>query len=82
MLDHITPADVSGEAVSHLLEHGFQPRRTLILSHGFDEEEVSARRGQGHIAPLLEERYGKDGIFMLVDEGSGTTEDVSILFSA
>ncbi|KAI9637962.1 carboxypeptidase s precursor [Dioszegia hungarica] len=63
------------EAITHLLESGWEPRRTVILSHGFDEEEVSARRGQGQIAPLLEERYGKDGIFMLVDEGSGTTED-------
>jgi Gly-Xaa carboxypeptidase len=70
-------ADDLGEAVTHLLQNGFAPRRTLILSHGFDEEEVSARRGQGQIAPVLEERYGKDGIFMLVDEGSGTTEDVS-----
>jgi Gly-Xaa carboxypeptidase len=69
----------AGEAITHLLENGWEPRRTVILSHGFDEEEVSARRGQGQIAPLLEERYGKDGIFMLVDEGSGTTEDVSYI---
>ncbi|OCF45385.1 Gly-Xaa carboxypeptidase [Kwoniella heveanensis CBS 569] len=60
------------EAITHLLELGFQPRRTLILSHGFDEEEVFARKGQGHIAPFLEERYGKDGLLMVIDEGGGT----------
>ncbi|ORY29955.1 carboxypeptidase s precursor [Naematelia encephala] len=63
------------EAITHLLESGFQPRRTVILSHGFDEEEVFARRGQGKIAPFLEERYGKDGLLMVIDEGSGTTDD-------
>jgi Gly-Xaa carboxypeptidase len=43
-----------------------------------DEEEVGARRGQGHIAPLLEERYGKNGLLMLVDEGGGNDDDVSL----
>ena len=66
-----------GEAVTHLLENGFKPKRTLILSHGFDEEEVFARRGQGHIAPFLEERYGKDGLLMVIDEGAGVENDVS-----
>jgi len=50
----------------------------LILSHGFDEEEVFARRGQGTIAPFLEKRYGKDGILMVIDEGSGTDDDVCL----
>lgn len=68
-----------GESISHLLASGFKPRRTLIFSHGFDEEEVFARRGQGTIAPFLEKRYGKDGILMVIDEGSGTSDDVSHL---
>ncbi|AAW41637.1 hypothetical protein CNBB1280 [Cryptococcus deneoformans B-3501A] len=63
------------EAITHLLENGFTPRRTIILSHGNDEEEVFARRGQGQIAPLLEKRYGKDGLLMVIDEGSGTEDD-------
>lgn len=67
----------TGEAITYLLEAGFQPRRTLILSHGFDEEEVFARRGQGQIAPLLEERYGKNGLLMVIDEGTGTEDNVS-----
>ena len=69
---------MSGESITHLLENGFEPRRTLILSHGFDEEEVFARRGQGHIAPLLEERYGKDGLLMVIDEGGEWSDDVSV----
>lgn len=75
----MSSADISclGEAINHLLSNGFEPRRTLIFSHGFDEEEVFARRGQGTIAPFLEERYGNDGILMVIDEGSGTSNDVS-----
>ncbi|WWC89786.1 uncharacterized protein L201_004712 [Kwoniella dendrophila CBS 6074] len=63
------------EAITNLLENGFKPRRTIILSHGHDEEEVFARRGQGQIAPFLEKRYGKNGLLMVIDEGSGTTDD-------
>jgi Gly-Xaa carboxypeptidase len=59
------------------LQNGFEPRRTIIFSHGFDEEEVFARRGQGHIAPFLEERYGKDGLLLVIDEGPGYIDDVS-----
>lgn len=62
------------EAITHLLESGWKPRRTVILTHGFDEEEVHARRGQGTIAPFLEERYGHDGLLMVVDEGSGIAD--------
>lgn len=65
-----------GEAITHLLENGFEPRRTIILSHGFDEEEVFARRGQGKMAPFLEKRYGRDGLLMVIDEGAGWTDDV------
>lgn len=64
------------EAITHLLENGWNPRRTVILTHGFDEEEVHARRGQGHIAPFLEQRYGKDGLLMVVDEGTGVVDDM------
>jgi Gly-Xaa carboxypeptidase len=63
------------EALTKLLENpGFVPRRTVILAHGFDEEEVGARQGAGRIAPFLEERYGKDGVLLLVDEGTGTVD--------
>lgn len=63
------------EALTKLLEdHGFAPRRTVVLAHGFDEEEVGARQGAGRIAPFLEARYGKDGALLLVDEGTGTVD--------
>ncbi|CAK9784507.1 carboxypeptidase S [Cutaneotrichosporon oleaginosum] len=62
------------EAITFLLESGWKPRRTVIITHGFDEEEVHARRGQGQIAPFLEKRYGRNGLLMVVDEGSGTGE--------
>lgn len=67
------------EAMTHLLDEGYKPRRTVILSHGFDEEEVHARRGQGRIAPFLEERYGKNGLLMVVDEGTGLSDNVGNL---
>lgn len=65
--------------MTHLLDEGYKPRRTVILSHGFDEEEVHARRGQGRIAPFLEERYGKNGLLMVVDEGTGLSDNVGNL---
>jgi len=56
-------------SVEALLEAGFKPNRTVILSSGFDEE-ISGGEGAGHLAPFLLERYGKDGIAVVVDEGS------------
>ncbi|EON96418.1 putative carboxypeptidase s protein [Phaeoacremonium minimum UCRPA7] len=60
------------EAVEMLIHAGFEPKRTLVLSFGFDEE-ISGRRGAGHLASVLIERYGKDGAAIIVDEGSGIT---------
>jgi Gly-Xaa carboxypeptidase len=57
------------EAMEMFLEAGFEPKRTIVLSFGFDEE-ISGREGGGHLAPFLLERYGKDGIAALVDEGA------------
>ncbi|RMD40717.1 hypothetical protein DV735_g4386, partial [Chaetothyriales sp. CBS 134920] len=58
------------ETVEELIKAGFKPRRTVILSFGFDEE-VSGPRGAAHLAQHLLERYGKDGVGMIVDEGAG-----------
>lgn len=52
-----------------LLSSGFTPRRTIVLSNGFDEEEVQARQGAGELAKILEEKYGQDSMLMIVDEG-------------
>ncbi|KAJ9105022.1 hypothetical protein QFC19_003653 [Naganishia cerealis] len=64
------------EALTRLLEDGFSPRRSVIFAHGFDEEEVGARQGAGQIAPFLEARYGKDGVLLVIDEGTGTSDNV------
>ncbi|KAK2594517.1 hypothetical protein QQS21_007798 [Conoideocrella luteorostrata] len=58
------------EAVEKLLEADFEPKRTVVLSFGFDEE-LSGKRGADHLAATLLERYGKKGIASIVDEGAG-----------
>lgn len=57
------------EAIESLLEARFQPRRTTILSFGFDEE-ISGYLGAAYLAPFLLERYGKDGAALIIDEGA------------
>ncbi|GAO45852.1 hypothetical protein G7K_0100-t1 [Saitoella complicata NRRL Y-17804] len=61
------------EAVSLLLNASFTPTRTILLSFGFDEE-ISGYKGAGTIAPWLEEKLGKDSLFMILDEGSDIKE--------
>jgi len=57
------------ESVELFLDAGYKPRRTIVMSFGFDEE-ISGREGAGHLAPFLHERYGDDGIAAIVDEGA------------
>lgn len=68
------------EAVELLVEAGFKPKRTLVLSFGFDEE-ISGMEGAGHLAPFLLDRYGKNGVSIIVDEGSGVTSAWGSTFS-
>jgi Gly-Xaa carboxypeptidase len=56
------------EALSLLLQSGFQPRRTIILAHGNDEE-TTGRNGARKLSPYIESIYGRDSILMIVDEG-------------
>ncbi|KAI0443599.1 peptidase family M20/M25/M40 [Xylaria telfairii] len=58
------------EAVELLIDAGFKPKRTIILSFGFDEE-ISGREGASHLAKALLDRYGKDGAAVIIDEGGG-----------
>jgi Gly-Xaa carboxypeptidase len=69
------------ETMELLLDAGFEPKRTIVLSFGFDEE-CSGRQGAGHLAPFLLDRYGKDGIAALVDEGAGFMEAWGSVFAA
>ncbi|KAJ3772215.1 carboxypeptidase S [Lentinula raphanica] len=61
--------------VDSLLKAGFQPRRTLVLAFGFDEE-ASGVEGAGKLAVYLEEKYGRNAFAMLLDEGEGYNENV------
>ncbi|KAI0131947.1 vacuolar carboxypeptidase-like protein Cps1 [Xylariales sp. AK1849] len=67
-------------AVELLIEAGFEPKRTLILSFGFDEES-SGKQGAGHLADAIHDRYGSNGVAVIVDEGGGTTDLWGSLFA-
>ncbi|KAK4046898.1 hypothetical protein OIO90_006406 [Microbotryomycetes sp. JL221] len=54
-------------AVEKLIEEGFEPRRTVILSFGADEE-VGGRRTAKPLSELLLSRYGSNGIEFIIDE--------------
>lgn len=69
------------EAVTILLEQGFEPTRTVLLSFGFDEE-ISGGQGAGFLAPFIHERYGDDGVEVIVDEGNGFIEQWGTLFAS
>ncbi|MBX6311431.1 MAG: M20 family peptidase [Isosphaeraceae bacterium] len=55
------------EAVERLLKQGFQPRRTVLLAFGHDEE-IGGRRGARALAALLRKR--KIRPLCVLDEGS------------
>ncbi|KAH3899673.1 related to Carboxypeptidase S [Saccharomycodes ludwigii] len=61
------------EAVEELISNGYIPERTVLLAFGFDEES-SGVLGASHIGPFVLERYGKDGIYSIVDEGFGVAK--------
>lgn len=61
------------EAVEALVESDFQPRRTLVLSFGFDEE-ISGQEGANRLAPFILKRYGHHGVAVVVDEGATVLE--------
>lgn len=51
-----------------LLAQDFKPKRTIILSFGFDEE-VGGPRGGASLARHLEKKLGSNSIAMIMDEG-------------
>ena len=51
-----------------LSQEDYNPRRTVVFAFGFDEE-CSGYRGAGEISKHLEERYGENGIAVILDEG-------------
>ncbi|KAK3191822.1 Gly-Xaa carboxypeptidase [Lecanicillium sp. MT-2017a] len=57
------------EAVDLLIKSGFKPKRTIVLAFGCDEE-ISGENCGRPIFNLLHDRYGDDGIYLIMDEGS------------
>ncbi|KAK1811554.1 hypothetical protein LTR12_014047 [Friedmanniomyces endolithicus] len=68
------------ETIELLLDAGYKPQRTIILSFGFDEE-ISGREGAGTLAPFLIERYGENGVAAIVDEGAGFSKQWGQVFA-
>jgi len=60
-------------AVEHLKAEGFQPRRTLYLAFGADEE-VGGRHGAAALAALLRERGVR--LNFALDEGGAVTQGI------
>ncbi|EMD39017.1 hypothetical protein CERSUDRAFT_93058 [Gelatoporia subvermispora B] len=56
--------------VETLLEKGFQPRRTVVLAYGIDEERGGIS-GATAIRNYLLETYDENAFSILVDEGGG-----------
>jgi Gly-Xaa carboxypeptidase len=67
------------DAFEFLLDHNFEPKRTIIAGFGFDEEIrhlysftwliCSGGNGAAYISSHLLERYGKDSVEFIIDEG-------------
>lgn len=53
----------------------YQPRRTVVLAFGFDEE-CSGERGAAEISKHLERKYGKGGFAVILDEGGAGLQTV------
>lgn len=69
------------EAVEELLKADFKPKRTIILTHGFDEE-ISGTQGAKNIVKDLLNTYGDNGIAVVIDEGPGIIRSWSGSFAA
>lgn len=63
------------EAFETLLEKDHTPKRTVLAAFGFDEE-ISGWQGANYISEHLEEKYGKNGIDLIMDEGGMGIKDV------
>lgn len=69
------------ESVELLIKGGFQPKRTVILAFGFDEE-VGGGYGAQTINEHLMDKYGTDGIYAIVDEGGSSVEKIGDTYFA
>lgn len=67
--------------IESLLKAGYTPQRTVVCSFGFDEESSGTQGGE-QLADFLHERYGDDGVAMIVDEGGGIGLDLGVPVAA
>jgi len=58
------------ETIELLLDSGWKPQRSIVMSFGFDEE-ISGRHGAASLSKVLIDRYGENGVAAIVDEGAG-----------
>ncbi|GAA6033233.1 hypothetical protein JCM8097_003008 [Rhodosporidiobolus ruineniae] len=69
-------------ALDKLIEDGFEPKRTIVSSFGFDEE-IGGARSAAYLAKEIESRYGRDGVALILDEGfSGISESFGRTFAS
>ncbi|KAF4121419.1 hypothetical protein GMORB2_1826 [Geosmithia morbida] len=54
--------------IEDLISQSFQPRRTIVLSFGFDEE-TGGERGATKLSEALVEKWGPDSFLFILDEG-------------
>ncbi|EIN04703.1 carboxypeptidase S [Punctularia strigosozonata HHB-11173 SS5] len=66
--------------IETLLEHKFQPTRSIVLSFGFDEE-AGGPQGAKPLAEFLLDKYGKDAFALIIDEGAGYVEQFGGIFA-
>lgn len=62
------------EAMELLISQGYKNKRSVIAALGFDEE-ISGQFGAKKIGKYLEETYGKDSMYAIIDEGPGLITD-------
>ncbi|GCF00910.1 hypothetical protein ZYGM_002516 [Zygosaccharomyces mellis] len=58
------------EAIEQLIKDEYTPQRTILVSLGADEES-SGKEGAQKLSKFIEQRYGKESIYSIVDEGNG-----------
>lgn len=68
------------ETVELLLGANFKPKRTVLLSFGFDEETFGYH-GAGNLSAVIHDRYGNDGLAVVIDEGAGFESQWGTLFA-
>lgn len=62
------------ESMELLISQGYINQRSVIAALGFDEE-ISGRYGAKNMGRYLEEKFGKDSMYAIIDEGPGLLEE-------